>query len=55
MTKKLQLTDIFDIGLLQELQDNYFATTGISCGISDPNGVAITKHCYSNKLCNELI
>lgn len=55
MVNDIKLTDIFDIELLQELQDNYFATTGISCGISDPNGVAITEHRSCNRLCKDFI
>lgn len=55
MTNDLKLTDIFDLDSLQELQDNFFAATGISCGISDANGVAITKHCSCSRFCSEYI
>lgn len=55
MANDIQLTDIFDVALLQELQDNFFETTGISCGISDANGVAITEHRSCNNLCNKII
>ena len=52
MANDIQLTDIFDVSLLQKLQDSFFETTGISCGISDANGVAITEHRSCNNLCN---
>lgn len=53
MEEKLKLTDIFSIDLLQELQDSFFLSNGISVGISDQNGVAITKHCSCNPFCSE--
>lgn len=55
MANDIQLTDIFDVSLLQKLQDSFFETTGISCGISDANGVAITEHRSCNNLCNKII
>lgn len=55
MENRLKLTDIFEVSLLQELQDRFFETTGISCGISDANGVAITEHRSCNHLCNDII
>ena len=53
MEEELKLTDIFNIDLLQELQDSFFLSNGISIGISDKNGVAITKHCSCNPFCSE--
>lgn len=44
MANDIQLTDIFDVALLQELQDSFFETTGISCGISD------TSHSHQTSL-----
>ncbi|MGN1205809.1 MAG: PocR ligand-binding domain-containing protein [Eubacterium sp.] len=55
MEKTLKLTDIFEVSLLQQLQDSFFELTGISCGISDANGVAITEHRSCNPLCNGII
>ena len=55
MANNIQLADIFDVALLQELQDRFFETTGISCGISDANGVALTEHRSCNALCNKII
>lgn len=45
--------DIFDIELLQELQDAFHDTTGIAVGISDLDGVPITQHCSGNAFCTE--
>lgn len=53
MMDTLQLTDIFDIELLQRLQDAFYAATGISAGISDQNGVAITQHSSDTAFCTE--
>ena len=53
MEEKIKLTDLFKIDLLQELQDSFFLSNGISIGISDQNGVAITKHCSCNPFCSE--
>lgn len=53
MEENLKLTDIFSINLLQELQDSFFLSNGISVGISDQNGVAITKHCSCNPFCSD--
>lgn len=49
----LKLTDIFDIDLLQRLQDAFYTATGIPIGISNQNGVAITQHCSCNDFCTE--
>lgn len=53
MEEKLNLTDICSINLLQELQDSFFLSNGVSIGISDQNGIAITKHCSCNPFCSE--
>lgn len=53
MDNQLKLTDLFGIEMLQELQDSFFATFGISVGISDENGIAITNHCSCNRFCCE--
>lgn len=53
MEEDLKLTDLFSIDLLQELQDSFFLSNGISVGVSDQNGVAITKHCSCNPFCSE--
>ncbi|MDE6567815.1 MAG: PocR ligand-binding domain-containing protein, partial [Lachnospiraceae bacterium] len=53
MEENLTLKDIFSIHLLQELQDSFFLSNGISIGISDQNGVAITEHCSCNPFCSE--
>lgn len=43
----LQLTELIDLEILQHFQDSFSSALEISSGISDENGVAITKH-YSN-------
>lgn len=53
MEENLRLTDLFNIELLQELQDSFFLSNGISIGISDRDGIAITKHCSCNPFCSE--
>lgn len=53
MEEDLKLTDLFNIDLMQELQDSFFLSNGISIGVSDQNGVAITKHCSCNPFCSE--
>lgn len=53
MEENLTLADIFNIDLLQELQDSFFLSNGVSIGISDQNGIAITEHCSCNPFCSE--
>lgn len=53
MEENINLTDLFNINLLQELQDSFFLSNGISVGISDQNGIAITEHCSCNPFCSE--
>lgn len=53
MAENLNLTDICNIKLLQELQDSFFISNNVSIGISDQNGIAITKHCSCNPFCSE--
>lgn len=53
LEKDLQLTDIFDIDLLQRLQEAFYNATDISAGFSDINGVAITKHSSHTAFCKE--
>lgn len=47
----LQLTDIFTIEVLQEFQDSFYDLTGLSMGISDPQGKPITKHRACHEFC----
>jgi signal transduction histidine kinase/CheY-like chemotaxis protein/HPt (histidine-containing phosphotransfer) domain-containing protein len=54
LEKDLQLTDIFDIDVLQRLQDAFYNTTGIAGGFSDANGVAVTQHSTHGAFCGEL-
>lgn len=49
--EELKLTDIFQVELLQQLQDTFYDLTGLSGGISDQNGVPITKHRTCHEFC----
>ncbi len=50
----LHLTELFDMDILQRLQDSFSANFDISAGISDENGVAVTKHVSNCPFCSEL-
>ncbi len=52
--EQLHLTELFDMDILQRLQDSFSASFGISAGISDENGVAVTKHVSNCPFCSEL-
>ena len=50
----LLLTDIFDVKDLQKFQDAFVATSEISLGFSDADGVAVTKHNSKCELCKRI-
>lgn len=52
--EQLHMTELLDIEILQRLQDSFSAASGISAGVSDKNGVAITKHISNCRFCSEL-
>ena len=41
--KEIKLTDLFDIDMLQRIQDAFANMTGLAAVITDANGVAVTK------------
>ena len=49
--EQMRLTDLFDAETLQRLQDTFSSALGISTGISDENGVALTKHVSNCEFC----
>lgn len=52
---EIGLTDLFDIEELRQLQNAFFKATGISSGISDANGIAITEHFSATSFCSKYI
>lgn len=51
--ERLHLTDLFDMETLQRMQDSFSFAFGISTGISDENGVAVTKHISNCEFCSK--
>ena len=51
--EKLHLTDLFDMETLQRMQDCFSSALGISTGISDENGVAMTTHISNCEFCSK--
>lgn len=50
---QLRLTELFDMEMLQRLQDSVFAASGIAVGISDENCIALTKHASDCDFCTK--
>lgn len=50
---QIRLTDLFDVETLQRLQDTFSSALGISTGISDENGVPLTKHVSNCEFCSK--
>ena len=51
--EQIHLTDLFDMETLQRLQDTFSSALGISTGISDENGVALTTHISNCEFCSK--
>ncbi|MCM1216823.1 MAG: PocR ligand-binding domain-containing protein [Lachnospiraceae bacterium] len=51
--ERMHLTDLFDRETLQRMQDSFSAALGVSTGISDENGVALTKHMSNCEFCDK--
>lgn len=49
----LRLTELLDLEVLQRFQDSLSETLEISSGISDKNGIAVTKHSSNCEFCNQ--
>ncbi|MBQ7918599.1 MAG: PocR ligand-binding domain-containing protein [Lachnospiraceae bacterium] len=49
--EKLRLTDLIDVDTLQLIQDTFAEITGVTIGISDSNGVIVTKDTRSTEFC----
>lgn len=51
--EKVRLTDLFDLETLQRIQDTFSSALGISTGISDENGIALTRHSSNCEFCDK--
>jgi signal transduction histidine kinase/CheY-like chemotaxis protein len=53
--QQLELTDLFELAVLQSLQDNFAAATGVASIITRVDGSPITKPSRFCRLCSEII
>lgn len=51
--EKIHMTDLFDVETLQRMQDTFSSALCISIGVSDENGVALTKHISNCEFCSK--
>lgn len=51
--ERLHMTELFDMEILQRVQDSFSVTQGISAGISDENGVALVEHTSNCDFCSK--
>lgn len=51
MDEELYITDLIDVETLQQIQDAFCEMSNIAAGISDANGVAVTKDSISSDFC----
>lgn len=51
--EQLHLTELFDMDILQRVQDSFSVSEGISAGISDENGVALVEHVSYCDFCSK--
>lgn len=51
--EKIHMTDLFDMETLQRMQDTFSSALCISMGVSDENGVALTKHISDCEFCSK--
>lgn len=51
-SNEIHLSDIFHVDMLQELQDSFYRSLGMAMGVSDSNGIAVTKHAGGSDFCN---
>ncbi len=54
MEEELYITNLIDVSILQTMQDAFCKMTGIAAGISDANGVAVTKPTIASDFCWKL-
>lgn len=54
-SEDLQVTDIFEIGYIQRMQDMFSAATGVASIITYPDGSPVTNPSNFCKLCNDII
>ena len=51
--ERLHMTELFDVDILQRVQESFSITQGISAGISDENGVALVEHTSNCDFCSK--
>ena len=49
--ERLQLTELIEVEKLQMIQDTFEGITGVAIGISDADGVILTKDSHSTEFC----
>ncbi|MBD5499933.1 MAG: acetyltransferase, partial [Lachnospiraceae bacterium] len=49
--EQLHLTELFDVEILQQLQDSFFNALGIAAGILDEKGKALTNRVFPCEFC----
>ena len=52
--KELVLTDLIDVGILQQIQDGFSDFTGMAALTADAQGVAVTEGSRFTDFCMEL-
>lgn len=53
MNNEITLTDLFDVEMLQRLQDAFSKMTGLAAIITDANGIPVTKGTNFTDFCNK--
>ncbi len=51
--ERLHMKELFDMEILQRVQESFSVTEGISAGISDENGVALVEHTSNCDFCSK--
>ncbi len=51
--ERLHMTELFDMEILQRVQESFAITEGISAGISDETGVALVEHTSNCDFCSK--
>ena len=51
--EQLHLTELFDMEILQRIQNSFSEIEGISAGISDENGIAVVEHISNCDFCSK--
>ena len=54
-TQGIDFNDLFDMGVIQKLQDEFSTATGVASIITHPDGTPITRPSNFCRLCNDII